>query len=97
MSEPARISLRLLGVLLIALSVVIVVAMVVPGPGQIANWMGSSCAHETNGPSEQCSVFDVIGILTFVPFLFIGGAVLALVTRPAGAQPMTINLGGRRQ
>jgi hypothetical protein len=96
MSTPARISLRLLGFLLIALGFVIVVAMIVPGPGQIANWMGNSCAHETNGPSEQCSIFDVIGILTFVPFLFIGGLVLAAVTRRPGAGPVTINLGGRR-
>jgi hypothetical protein len=76
---------------------VIVIAMIVPGPQQIANWMGSSCAHETNGASEQCSVFDVLGILTFVPFLIIGGGILAAVMRPEGSQPMTIDLSGRRR
>ena len=96
MSEPARISHRLLGFVLLALGFLIVVAMIVPGPGQIANWMGSSCAHETNGPSEQCSVFDVLGILSTVPFILLAGAILTAVFRPASSQPLTIDLSGRR-
>jgi hypothetical protein len=95
MSEPARIALRLLGVVLLALGVVIVVAMFVPGPGQIANWMGNSCAHETNGPSEQCSVFDVLEILAFAPMLIFVGGIMALALRPESSGPITINLGGR--
>lgn len=72
--------------------------MIVPGPGQLANWMGNSCAHETNGPSEQCSVFDVLGILAFAPVLIFVGGIMALALRPNSAQPLTINLsGGRRR
>jgi hypothetical protein len=95
MSNPLRISLRLLGVVLLALGVVIVVAMIVPGPNGIANWMGNSCAHETNGPSEQCSIFDVLSILASAPVLIVVGGIMALVLRPDGTQPMTIDLGRR--
>jgi hypothetical protein len=96
MSTPLRISLRVLGFALLASCVVIVVAMFVPGPGQIANWMGSSCAHETNGPGEQCTIFDVLGFLEAVPFVFVAGLVLMAVTRRPGSGPVTINLAGRR-
>jgi hypothetical protein len=97
MSTLARLSLRLLGIVLVALGFLIVIAMIVPGPQGLANWMGNSCAHETNGPSEQCSIFDVLSILAFAPFLILGGAILALVMRPSGAQPMTIDLSARRR
>ena len=96
MSEPLRIGLRLLGVIMLALGFVIVFAMVFPGPKQIANWMGDSCAHQKNGPSEQCNIFDVLGFLSIAPILILVGGIMALALRSDRSQPITINLGRRR-
>jgi hypothetical protein len=71
--------------------------MIIPGPKQVANWMGDSCAHESNGPSEQCNLFDVISILGFAPVLILVGGIMALALRPERSGPITINLGGRRR
>jgi len=97
-NEPTRIALRLLGFLLLFLSLGILLIMVFPGPRDVADWMGNSCAHTQNGPSEQCSIWDVVSLLEFVPILLIVGTVLALVMRPSsGAGGFeTIDLSGRR-
>ena len=97
MSEPVRVGLRLFGVLMLALGFVIVFAMIFPGPKQVANWMGESCAHQKNGPSEQCNIWDVLSFLWFAPVLIFVGGIMALVLRPERSQPMTINLSGFRR
>jgi len=94
-SEPLRIGLRMLGFVLLFLGLGIVFIMFVPGPRDVADWLGNSCAHTQNGPSEQCSVWDVLELLTFAPFLIFVGGILALVMRPSGGTPMTIDLRGR--
>jgi hypothetical protein len=97
MSEPVRIGLRLLGFLLLLLGLGILVIMVFPGPRDVADWMGNSCAHTQNGPSEQCTIWDVLSLLEITPILIIVGAVLALVMRPSsGSAVETIDLSGRR-
>jgi hypothetical protein len=73
-----------------------IVILFVPGPRDVADWMGNSCAHTTNGPSEQCSVFDVLEIVSVAPILILVGAVMALALRPSSGGPMTIDLSGRR-
>jgi hypothetical protein len=95
MSEPLRIGLRLLGVLLLVAGIGLVVILFYPGPSDVADWMGNSCAHTKNGPSEQCNVFDVLEVIFVAPWLILIGAILALVMRPSGKGPMTIDLSGR--
>ena len=48
-----------------------------------------------NGPSEQCSIFDVLEFIFVAPWLIFGGGILALVMRPSGKGPRTIDLSGR--
>jgi hypothetical protein len=96
-SEGARIGLRLLGLVLFLLGLAAIVLVVVPGPGEIADWMGESCAHRERGPSEQCTVWDVLDILWVAPILLLVGGVMTLALRPEGAGPATIDLSrGRR-
>jgi hypothetical protein len=95
MSEPLRISLRLLGLLMFLVGVAVIVVIIYPGPRDIADWMGNSCAHTENGPSEQCTIFDVLEMLFFAPWLILIGGVLALALRPPGKGPTTIDLSRR--
>jgi hypothetical protein len=96
-SEPTRIALRLLGFVLLLLGLAIVAITIYPGPRDIADWMGNSCAHTQNGPSEQCTIWDVLDLLWIAPVLILAGGVMALALRPSGGTPMTIDLSGRRQ
>ena len=95
MSEPLRLGLRLLGFLVFLLGLAMLVVIAYPGPGDVATWMGNSCAHTQNGPSEQCSVFDVLEFIFIAPWLILGGGIMALALRPPGKGPMTIDLSGR--
>ena len=95
MSEPLRIGLRLLGLLLFVLGVAMIVVLVYPGPSNVAEWMGNSCAHTTNGPTEQCTIFDVLEFIFFAPWLILVGGIMALALRRPGKGPMTIDLSGR--
>ena len=95
MSEPLRIGLRLLGLVVFLVGLAMIVVLVYPGPGNVANWMGNSCAHTTNGPTEQCTIFDVLEFIFIAPWLILVGGVLALALRPPGKGPMTIDLSGR--
>lgn len=97
MSEGARIALRLLGLAMLVAGVAALVALVEPGPREIADWMGKNCAHMRNEPVEQCTVLDVVEILAVGP-LFAGiGAILVLALRPPGRKPLTIDLSGLRR
>ena len=95
MSEPVRIGLRLLGLLVFLLGLAMIVVLVYPGPGNVADWMGNSCAHTTNGPSEQCTIFDVLEFIFIAPWLILVGGIMALALRRPGKGPMTIDLSGR--
>ena len=95
MSEPARIGLRLLCLLVFLLGLAMIVVLVHPGPANVADWMGNSCAHTTNGPSEQCTIFDVLEFIFFAPWLILVGGIMALALRRPGKGPMTIDLSGR--
>jgi hypothetical protein len=94
-SEPARIGLRLLSFLVFLLGLAMIVILVYPGPGDVAEWMGNSCAHTQNGPSEQCSIFDVLEFIFIAPWLILVGGIMALALRRPGKGPMTIDLSGR--
>jgi hypothetical protein len=94
MSEPLRIGLRLLGFLVFLLGLAMLVVIAYPGPGDVATWMGNSCAHTQNGPSEQCSIFDVLEFIFIAPWLILGGGIMALALRRPGKGPMTIDLSG---
>jgi hypothetical protein len=96
-SEPARIALRLLGVVLLGLGLAFIVIMFYPGPRDVADWMGNNCAHTKNGPAEQCTIWDVLDLLWISPVLILAGGLMALLLRPGGGTPMTIDLSGRRQ
>jgi hypothetical protein len=82
MNPFLRIGLRLLGVVMLVIGIAGLVVLVYPGPRDIADWMGNSCAHTTNGPGEQCSIFDVLEFIFVAPWLILGGVILALVMRP---------------
>ena len=98
MSEPKRIFLRLLGLLLFLLGVAALFAILVePGSRQIADWMGKNCQHTRHGPGEQCNVLDVLAVLGFTPVLILVGGVMALALRPPGKGPMTLDLSGARE
>lgn len=100
MSQPVRIGLRVLGAVMVAVGVAALVLLVVPGPRDVAEWMGKNCSHTSIGrmrPSESCNALDVLEWLTAAPILIVVGAVLLLALgRDAddGAlgQPLTIDL-----
>ncbi len=95
MTEPLRIGLRLLGLVVFLVGLAMIVVLVYPGPSNVANWMGNSCAHTTNGPTEQCTIFDVLEFIFIAPWMILIGGVLALALRPPGKGPLTIDLSGR--
>ena len=97
MSEPARIALRLLGFALLLAGLAMIVLMFVPGPREVADWMGDECAHGRNETGEQCTVVDVIEVALSAPVLILVGAVLALALRPEGKGPLTLDLSALRR
>jgi hypothetical protein len=72
-----------------------IVVLFYPGPRDVADWMGNSCVHTTNGPSEQCNVLDVVEVALIAPWLILIGGVMALALRPEHKGPVTIDLSGR--
>ena len=82
MNPVLRIGLRLLGLVLLIVGVAMIVVLIYPGPRDVADWMGNSCAHTKDGPGEQCTVFDVLEFITIAPWCIIGGFVLAVALRP---------------
>ena len=93
MPAPARIALRLLGLLLLLLSAVCLVLIFVPGPGAVAEFMGVSCAYSQGGEPEQCTGWDAVKLLWTGVWVFaILGFVLRVTTRPPGRGPRTLDL-----
>ena len=81
MSEPVRIGLRLLGLVLLLAGIAGIVLLFEPGPAEIADWMGDECAHGRNETGEQCNSLDVIEVLGGAPLLILIGGVLVLAMR----------------
>jgi len=81
MSEPVRIGLRLLGLVLLLAGLAGIVLLFEPGPTEIADWMGDECAHGRNETGEQCTSTDVIEVLAGAPLLILIGGVLVLAMR----------------
>lgn len=93
MSEPVRVALRVLGLILLVAGVVCGVLLVWPGPGEIAGWLGASCSPDGGWTTAQCSWLDAADLLwTGCWLAVVAGAVLRLVTRPAGRGPRTLDL-----
>jgi len=71
-----------------------------PGPGEIADWMGNSCDHDSRDLTSggDCDAFDVILILISAPlFILVGGVmVLALGPEREGG-PRTLDLSRLRR
>jgi hypothetical protein len=91
-SEPARIGLRLFGLLCLVFGVGMLVLLVVPGPGEVAEWMGQSCRRSKSGPSETCTVGDVIELALAAPAAILLGFPLVLALRPRDKGPFTLDL-----
>jgi hypothetical protein len=85
--------LRILGLLLLIVSLCCLVALAWPGPRAVAEAMGISCANDRRGTNYQCTWWDAADVLiTAFGVSLVGGFVLRLVTRPAGTGPRTIDL-----
>jgi hypothetical protein len=92
-SEPLRMGLRVLGLLLLIVSLCCLVALVWPGPRAVAEAMGVSCANDRHGSNYQCTWWDAADVLvTAFGVSLVAGFVLRLVTRPAGQGPRTLDL-----
>ena len=94
MNDAARIALRLIGFALLLAGIAMLVMLVTPGPGEVAEWMGQSCAHGRNEPGEQCNITDVFMVAFSAPLLILVGGVLALAMRKG---PLVLDLSRRRQ
>jgi len=92
-SEPLRMSLRILGLLLLIVSLSCLVALFWPGPRAVAEAMGMSCANDRMGSKYQCTWWDAADVLiTAFGVSLVAGFVLRLLTRPAGKGPRTLDL-----
>jgi hypothetical protein len=91
--EPLRVALRLLGLVLLLLSLGCAVALIWPGPGRVADVMGVTCGDDGLGPSSQCSWLDAASLL-WAGFAggLLAGFVLRMLTRPDGHRPLVIDL-----
>ena len=97
MSEPVRRLLRLAGVLMLLIGLTLVVVLIVPGPSDVADWMGRSCSHGSGlRESEQCTIGDVLLIAASAPLLILIGFVFSVALRPPGKGPITLDFSGRR-
>ena len=64
-----------------------------PGPAQVAEWLGRSCATGRNRVTYQCDWLDAADLLwTAFWVSLVLGAVLRITTRPAGQGPRTVDL-----
>lgn len=93
MPESARVALRLLGLVLLVVSLVCVVLVFWPGPARVAEALGSTCANDRQGSSYQCDWLDAADLLwTGFWVSLVAGTMLRIVTRPKGKGPLTIDL-----
>lgn len=95
MSNPARIFLRIVGLVLFAGSLAGVAYIVGVGPDQVAQDMGRNCSHSRNSAAENCGWRDVLGILQALPFVCLIGGVLLLVFRRESDDPQVTSGTGR--
>jgi hypothetical protein len=86
-----------LGLLLFLAGVAGIVLLFKPGPGEIADWMGNSCDHDSRDLTSggDCDAFDVILILISAPLLILVGGVMALALRPSDKGPITLDFSRR--
>lgn len=97
MPEPARVALRLLGLLLLLGGLACAVLLIWPGPAAIAESLGSTCASDRSGDTHQCSWLEAVDLVwTGCWVSVVVGFVLRLVTRPAGRGPRVLDLRRRR-
>ena len=99
MSNWLRRALRLFGLFLFVFGCAAVVLMIKPGPAEVSDWMGASCAHRKHGPPEDCGTLDAIELLWGIgPLCVLVGGVMALALRPDHKGPLTLDFSrGRRQ
>lgn len=91
--EPARITLRLLGLLLLVVSATCLVLIWWPGPAQIAEMMGRTCANDRHGTNYRCIWVDAVSVLWTVFWVsFVSGVALRILTRARGRGPVTVDL-----
>ena len=89
-----RVLARLLGVVLLLGGIAMLVSLVVPGPADVADWMGKSCAHGnlTSDKNEQCTITDVLLVVASAPIMVLIGFVLTVALRPKDRGPITLDL-----
>lgn len=98
MREPVRIALRLLGAVLLVLSLACAVLLVWPGPGRVAEIMGVTCGDGGLGLSHRCGWLDAALLLwSGVTGGLLAGFVLRMLTRPEGSRPFVIDLSRLRR
>jgi hypothetical protein len=96
-SEPLRILLRLIGVLMLIAGTAAIVLLFYPGPYEVAEAMGESCVHSDPGPTqteEQCNVLDVIELTLGAPAMVLVGLVLIFTMSKSFVQPDPPRAGG---
>ena len=104
MSNPVRITLRLLGLILFLGSLAGMAYIVGAGPDTVARQMGRECANTAYGHDnvQWCTWQDVLGILKALPWVCLVGGVLVVWMQPGGLgkhgssepQPATLDLSG---
>jgi hypothetical protein len=96
-SEPLRILLRLIGVLMLLAGTAAIVLLFYPGPYEVAEAMGESCVHSDPGPTqteEPCNLLDVIELTLAAPAMVLVGLVLIFTMSKSFVQPDPPRAGG---
>ena len=95
MSEPLRIFLRLLGLVLLASSLAAVALIIAVGPDEVAEHMGRSCSSGRNHREYWCTWHDALGIMEMLPYTaLVGGVLLLVLGRREKQATATIDLSG---
>jgi hypothetical protein len=71
-----------------------------PGRGEIADWLGTRCDHDSRDLAwgGGCTAFDVVLILISAPIFVLIGGVMTLALGPEReGGPRTIDLSGFRR
>lgn len=93
MSDPVRVTLRVLGLILLVAGLLCAVLLVWPGPAEVAQRLGATCSTDGGWSTQQCSWWEAADLLWTGCWLSIViGAVLRLVTRPPGRGPRVLDL-----